>query len=305
MWRSLALRLALPAALTAIIIWVVWRKLGGIDVRETARILARVDGLWLAGATLASFGALACMGVYDVLALPNRPGLPPRRRWTMGLVTFAWSNFLTLGPLGGPALRLWLYRRAGMDTPDVIRGVGRILLATACGLAAWTAASFAPLGSSLPAIGGRIAIALALSPLLAETGGRLAAWAMRRRWSPPRRWTLARMGCVSVVDWGLAATAFALAGRAVGVTEPFAEAARALFVGQAVGMVSMSPGGLGSADAVWVSLLSSAGADEEASAAQAVAFRCAFYLIPWVCSLPVVLALWREGRRTGITPPGA
>ncbi len=287
-------RAVVPIVVTGVIVWFVWRGVGGIDLAETTRILIDVDGTWVAASIVAALGAIACMGLYDVLALPARPGLGPRTRWRMGMATFAWSNFLTLGPLGGPALRLLLYRRAGMETAEVLRGVGRILLATACGLAAWVIAASAPLGSSMAAIAGRVAIAALLSPLLAEISGRIARIVMRRRWTAPPAWTLARMGCVSVLDWGLAATAFALAGRAVGASAPIEEIARSMLVGQAVGIASMSPGGLGSADAVWVQLLSDAGVDEEAAAAQAVVFRCTFYLTPWLLSLPLVYALLRR-----------
>ena len=52
---------------------------------------------------------VAVMGLYDVVAFRHTRARP-LERWRYGAVAFAWSNFLTLGPLAGPAIRLWLYR---------------------------------------------------------------------------------------------------------------------------------------------------------------------------------------------------
>lgn len=234
---------------------------------------------------LAAFCALVTMGGYDALAFPDRPTLHRAARWRIGSVVFAWTNFLTLGPLGGPALRLFLYRRAGLSTEEVLRGVGLILVATSCGLVSWVVVASLPLGNSWSATGWRVLIAFILSPLLSEAAGRLGSAIIPSRWVRPPRWVMAGMGCIGVVEWGCSAAAFALAGRAVGVTAPLAESARAMLAGQAIGLLSMTPGGLGSADAVWVQLMSAGGVGEEAAAAQAMAFRITFYLAPWVGSL--------------------
>jgi len=293
-WR--VARASVPIVVPVIVVWAVWRSIGGIDFRETRRILENAQGAWLGWSVLAAFCAVVSMGAYDAFAFPDKPGLSRGARWRIGSVVFAWTNFLTLGPFGGPALRLFLYRRSGMSTEDVLRGVALILVSSACALVGWVTASSLPLGDTRLDVVARIVLAALLSPALAEVAGRLAGLIMPRRWTAPPRWVMARLGCVSVVEWGFSAVTFALAGRAVGVMAPLAESARAMLLGQAVGLISMTPGGLGSADAVWVSLLSHAGVSEEVAAAQAVAFRLTFYLAPWAGSLLALYAMFTRGR---------
>ncbi len=295
MWRIV--RAAAPIVIPVVVVWAVWKGVGGIDLKETRAILENARGSWLAWSIGAAFCAVACMGTYDALAFPGRAGLGRGARWRIGTVVYAWTNFLTLGPLGGPALRLFLYRRAGMTTEEVLRGVGLVVVASSCGLASWVVVSMLPLGDGVWSAVWRVMAAVALSPVLAETAGRAAGALLPRRWTAPPRWVMARLGSVSVAEWGLSAVSFALAGRAVGVAAPLAESARAMLLGHAVGMMSMTPGGLGSADAVWVSLLAHAGVDEEVAAAQAVAFRITYYLTPWAGSLLALYAMFTRGRR--------
>ena len=72
-------------------------------------------------------------------------------RWRYGAVAFAWSNFLTLGPFAGPAIRFWLYRPTVEHSSDLETGVLSITIAFASGLVGWTLATFVvPAHSSVP-----------------------------------------------------------------------------------------------------------------------------------------------------------
>src|SRR5436190_2078562 len=79
------------------------------------------------------------MGLYDVFAFRHTRS-QPLLRWRYGAVAFAWSNFLTLGPLAGPAIRFWLYAPAIDRAADLQRGVLAIAIAFTSGLAGWTLA---------------------------------------------------------------------------------------------------------------------------------------------------------------------
>lgn len=282
-WGKIGLRIALPA----LVIWLVWRDLRLIDFRRVRAALANADPTSLLLAALCTAVAIASMGLYDAIAFRSTPELSASRRWRLGMLFFSWTNFLTLGPLGGPAVRLYYYRRAGLDTGEIVRGLTRLYAGVFCGLAGWSLAAFAPLG---PLGDGRIefvaraALAVVLSPAIATAVGAVARRFRRLGGAAPWRTYLA-LGLASVVDWGGVLGAFVFAGRAVGVHLPESQSARALFLGHVTGVLSMIPGGLGSADAVWLTMLKGAGIGENTGAACVLLYRAVFYLLPWGLSL--------------------
>ena len=75
------------------------------------------------------------MGLYDVVAFA---GTRTRtvERWKYGAVAFCWSNFITLGPLAGPAVRFWLYRRSVGELSELHPGIVSVIIAFLSGLAA-------------------------------------------------------------------------------------------------------------------------------------------------------------------------
>ena len=103
-----------------------WRCRGRRCARSTratsARALHALDPRWLRVARSSPSPTSRVMGLYDVIAFRHT-----RSRWTerwrYGAVAFAWSNFLTLGPLAGPAMRFWLYRPAVEQLADLHAGV--------------------------------------------------------------------------------------------------------------------------------------------------------------------------------------
>ena len=96
-------------AVVALVLALSWQALRGIHIHDVRATMRGLDGRWLVAAAILTLANVAIMGTYDVLAFrQTRTG--SLQRWRFGMVAFCWSNFLTLGPLAGPAIRLWLYR---------------------------------------------------------------------------------------------------------------------------------------------------------------------------------------------------
>src|SRR5262249_3273425 len=108
------LRTVWPWLLLGVLVWLGWHQLKQIDLLSVHRVLHATDLELMLAMLAATAVTLAIAGLYDVTALGPR-ALPPSvgARWTVGVVSFAWSNFIAVGPLAGPALRLWLYRPLG------------------------------------------------------------------------------------------------------------------------------------------------------------------------------------------------
>src|SRR5206468_10604274 len=94
---------------------------------------------WLGIAAGLSVANIGIMGLYDVIAF-RKTRTTIVERWRYGAVSFAWSNFLTLGPLAGPAIRFWLYRQAVDRLQDLHAGLLTVTIAFVSGLVGWTAA---------------------------------------------------------------------------------------------------------------------------------------------------------------------
>jgi phosphatidylglycerol lysyltransferase len=236
------------------------------------------------------------MGLYDVLAMRAGSSFSGLERWGLGTAICSWTNFLAVGPLAGPALRTYFYRRAGMDLPGIVRGLAGIYAGMFAGIAGWIGALFAPVpdGSSEPIV--RIAIAAMLGPLVC-IGVRAILRRIRREWAPEGWARYAALGVVGFVEWSLVVLVFTCVARATGSDTELVPLARAFFVGHVAGSASLVPGGLGSADAVWLKMTSAQGSTAANSAAQVLLFRCVYFLWPWTLSI-VGLSVYLLRRAT-------
>src|SRR3989449_9135442 len=97
-----------------------WEELRRIDLNQVRQALHSLSVPWLLAASLLTVLNLALLGCYDLVTLEGSP-VPRSARWGLGTLAFTWSNFLTLGPIAGPAIRFWLYRPYGVDGA-VLRG---------------------------------------------------------------------------------------------------------------------------------------------------------------------------------------
>jgi lysylphosphatidylglycerol synthetase-like protein (DUF2156 family) len=93
---------------------------------------------------------------------------------------------------------------------------------------------------------------------------------------------------LGALDWLLAFLVFAACFHSAGIGTAPGPLVRLYFVGQTLGVLSMVPGGLGSADAFW---LAASDAMPGKEVAALLAYRVIYYLIPW--STATVLLLRR------------
>jgi len=273
------------AAVFAIVLAVSWHTLRGIHTREVRGILRTLASGPLVIAALVTVLNIAIMGLYDVIAFAETR-TRALQRWKFGAVAFCWSNFLTLGPLAGPAVRFWLYRRSVTDLSELHAGIVSVIIAFVSGLAGWTAAALI-----VPRIGGGVPLlagaALGLV-VFAAWCGRAIAGRTDKFGSPlegPRR-TL-EMALVGWLDWLLAAIVFIACLHATGRTAPLLDLAAGFFSGQVVGLASLVPGGFGSSDAFWIARLPF---DQNVTAAALGAFRLIYYAIPWFAASMMLLS---------------
>ncbi|HXT29149.1 MAG TPA: bifunctional lysylphosphatidylglycerol flippase/synthetase MprF [Vicinamibacterales bacterium] len=279
----------------AVVLALTWEALRGIHVHEVRVLLRSLDGRWLVAAGGITLANVAIMGLYDVIAF-SRTRTTAAERWRFGAVAFCWSNFLTLGPLAGPAIRLWLYRGTVERASELRSAIVSVVIAFSAGLIGWTLAAVAT-----AQIGGGLVV-LSLAALVCVSGAAWIARAIARRFEdlsdaaarPVRTLELALVGWL---DWLLAMAAFAACLRAAGVDIAALRVAHDFFVGQAIGLASLIPGGFGSSDALWIARLP---IDRNVTVAALAAYRFIYYIGPWFTASLVLLswATRQSSRRT-------
>jgi len=279
----------------AVVLALTWQALRGIHVHEVRVLLRSLDGRWLVAAGGITLANVAIMGLYDVIAF-SRTRTTAAERWRFGAVAFCWSNFLTLGPLAGPAIRLWLYRGTVERASELRSAIVSVVIAFSAGLIGWTLAAVAT-----AQIGGGLVV-LSLAALVCVSGAAWIARAIARRFEdlsdaaarPVRTLELALVGWL---DWLLAMAAFAACLRAAGVDIAALRVAHDFFVGQAIGLASLIPGGFGSSDALWIARLP---IDRNVTVAALAAYRFIYYIGPWFTASLVLLswATRQSSRRT-------
>jgi phosphatidylglycerol lysyltransferase len=278
-----------PAIAIGLVLWLTWDSLRGVHMREVRTALRALDVTWvaLAGALVAL--NVAVMGFYDVIAFRHTRS-PALQRWRYGAVAFAWSNFLTLGPIAGPAVRFWLYAPAIDRAADLQGGVVAIAIAFTGGLGGWTVASLA-VPRHVFGFPATAAAALAVTAALVV----MTRWVvvkLDRVGGPGFRSTRPiEMTIVGWLDWLLAAAAFLFVVRAGSGAMP-PHTLVTFFSGQIIGLVSLVPGGFGSADAYWIARLPVSSAD---AVAVIGAFRLVYYIVPWAIASLMLLS-WATRR---------
>lgn len=279
-----------PPIAIAIVLWFTWHTLRDIHIREVRAALRTLDPFWIGAACAFTALNVAVMGLYDVIAFRHTRS-PALDRWRYGAVAFAWSNFLTLGPLAGPAIRFWLYAPAIDRAADLQGGVLATAIAFMSGLAGWTAAVLlaGPIHAGLP-VAALIALAATLILVLA------VRWVATRFAdnvaSSPVATQAVTIALVGWLDWLLAAAAFVcVVGAEHGPSDPLSSLPT-FFLGQIVGLVSLAPGGFGSADAYWIARFPGTLAD---AASIITAFRLVYYVVPWAVASLVLLS-WATRR---------
>ena len=270
--------------LFAIVLALSWHSLRGIHTHQVRAVIRSLDSRPLTIAALVTVLNIAIMGLYDVLAFADTR-TRAMQRWKFGAVAFCWSNFLTLGPLAGPAIRFWLYRRSVTELSELHTGIVSVIIAFVSGLAGWTAAALiAPrLGAGLPLFA---LIALACVIAAAWCGRAIAQRTDRFDSSVTGSARIFEMAIVGWLDWLLGATVFVACLQATGRAAP-ADLVAQFFFGQVIGLASLVPGGFGSSDAFWIARLPF---DQNITAAALGAFRLIYYVAPWFIASMVLLS---------------
>ncbi len=281
-----------PALVILALLALTWQTLSQVHPHDVLERLHAISAGWLIGAAAITLLNIGVMGLYDVVAF-RQTRTRALERWRYGAVAFAWSNFLTLGPFAGPAIRFWLYRPSVEHSADLETGVLSITIAFASGLAGWALATFiVPSASTVP---NAVMLTLVAAGLVYACvyAGRLAAVRIERFDeidSSPR----AALGPAFIgwLDWLLAGLAFLACLHATGAIVADVISIRKFFLGQAIGLASLVPGGFGSGDVFWIANLPLAAG---VSAAALVAYRLVYYVVPWAAASLVLLS-WATRR---------
>ena len=122
----------------AVVFAITRSDLRSIDYRRVRDALHGMDVTLLAFAGLLTVVNFAIMGIYDVICFRGSR-VRARERWWIGTLAFAWSNFLTLGPLAGPAIRFWLYRPLGVSFGMLRQAIASIVFGYGGALLLWIA----------------------------------------------------------------------------------------------------------------------------------------------------------------------
>jgi len=190
-----------PILLVGAVAFLGWEELRRVDLNLVRESLHGLSAPWVliaCGLTLLNLGL---MGGYDLVTLQGSP-VPRAARWGRGTLAFTWSNFLTLGPIAGPAIRFWLYRPYGVDN-TVLRGaIVANVVAFSMTLAAFSLCSWA---FPLAAASFLVVMILALVVVLL---GRLGGTEKAPRWLRRGTGAWAALFGVAFLDWVLAASVF-------------------------------------------------------------------------------------------------
>jgi phosphatidylglycerol lysyltransferase len=272
-------------ALFGIVLALSWQTLREVHTREVREVLRALHARELTIAAAVTIVNIAIMGLYDVMAF-RHTRTRAIERWRFGAVAFCWSNFLTLGPVAGPAIRLWLYRRRVTDLSELHPGIVSVVIAFTSGLAGWTLAALIA-----PRIGGGMvtlaALALAFVIAAAWTGRSIAQRTERFAGPAAGRARTLELALVGWLDWFFAAIVFLCCLYATGRTAPILSLVDGFFFGQVIGLASLVPGGFGSSDAFWIARLPF---DRSVTAAALGAYRFIYYIAPWFTASMVLLS---------------
>lgn len=304
---AVLMRLAVAAALVAGVLWLVWDRLGAVNLDEVWRLLRAAPAEAVVAALVLSAVSHWAVACYDPVAL-RRVGLdvPLRRSMAGGFAATTLGQALGFGLLVGAAARWRCYRADGVGPGAATAVTGVVAVGFFTGTAVLLCAMAVLHPAPLARIGGleETSVALAGAAALA-LGAALLIWRGRAPWSwavggmrfsaPDWRW-VGLCALVAGVDLAAAAGALWL------LTPPEAATPYAtlfvVYVGALLlGIASGAPAGAGAFEAAL--LIGLPDAPAEALIAAAIAYR-AVYLAP-----PTLLAAWILARASQGAPAAA
>jgi phosphatidylglycerol lysyltransferase len=280
----------LPFLVFAIVLALSWGSLRDVTMRDFRAAVGVLEPRWLLVAAAATIANISVMGLYDVVAFRHTRA-SRAERWRFGAVGFAWSNFLTLGPLAGPAIRFWLYRPAVNELSDLHAGVVSVASAFTAGLVGWTLAVLVAVRADSPFLAlsvGSFALVLATTSIVRAILRRTA----RSTAAGIDDGQTLELAIVGWIDWLLAGIGFIACARAARVDMAVTSLTESFFLGQVLGLASFVPGGFGSSDVFWIAHM---GPPRSSAAAGLMAYRIIYYVVPWAIA-SLLLLTWAVRR---------
>lgn len=290
-----------PWALAALVLALIGRQAGTIDWSAVGQALREQSAGGLALAAAMSLVSYALFGSYDLVGrhVTAHQVSVPR---TVGIAAMCYAFNLNFGALvGGIALKLRLYGRAGLKAKTVARVIGLAIVTNWLGYLALGGAVLALAPPPLPpqlslsepavrAIGAvMVGCSAAYIVLCARRSGRSLRW-RRHRFRPPRL-------RVALVQLALSATNWALMGLIVwtllGHAVPYPTVLAVLLLAAVAGVVTHVPAGLGVIETVFIASLAGQIGSHQVLAAL-VSYRAVYYLLP--AALAAVGYFWSEAR---------
>ena len=278
-----------PFVVLAVVLGLSWQAVRQIRPRDFSAAIHALDLSWIWAAGALTVVNITTMGFYDVVSFRHTRS-SWTDRWRYGAVCFAWTNFLTLGPLAGPAMRFWLYRPAVDQLSDLHEGVIAVTIAFSSGLAGWTIAAITAERTGIGLLW-LAPLALVLSATVVAVVHLVIHW--WRSDEGPLDWRpVPALATIGWIDWLLACGVFVACLRAGGSAAPLGQLAQTFFFGQVIGLVSLVPGGFGSSDAFWIARLPLA---QSQAAAALLVYRLVYYVLPWAVASLLLLS-WATRR---------
>jgi phosphatidylglycerol lysyltransferase len=290
------LRTLWPCVALALVGWLGWRELSGLDLHMLHQATRTLNDLDLIGLELLALLAVLAMCGYDLLLSRwLNIDLPPD-----AVLRYAWpactlANLLGLSGMAGSGVRYLALSREGVSGRTIAIYAGVQLLAVPVGLGGLCAAallvaleqaSTLPLPRGLPQLI-LAAFALYVPAFFLFTG----SGALHRRFFhelPPLTAGLRlTFIAISVGEWVLALVVLGTALFLVGVRLEPAELLFAFAIAATAGIASQVPGGLGVMDGTLLLILSRLGYAQEGVLAGIMLFRLSYYLVPALLGLAV------------------
>ncbi|HEY0233301.1 MAG TPA: bifunctional lysylphosphatidylglycerol flippase/synthetase MprF [Dokdonella sp.] len=288
------LRWLVPIAFLLLVGWLVVRGINEFNLPEMQRTLLEVPTLPALGVALLALIAVAFTGLIDVL-IARWLGVPMSAREVLSLafVANALANTLNLSGAVGSGVRLLGFSARRIELAVSAALIGLQVLSLPLGLSILIIATLA-LGSTpiTPnvtthwiAIAALVAAALYLPAFFVlTTRRRLMRWLPRGMELPPLRLKLG-LALLSFVDWLLAATVLYACLYMSGVHVKAGPMLGSFAAAQALGLLSLIPGGFGVFDGLMLLALTSGGYESAAVLSGLFLFRIAYYLLPLLAGL--------------------
>jgi uncharacterized protein (TIRG00374 family) len=327
--RRAILKRALVLGVTGVGLYVVWPSLA--KVFSAGPMLATVNPLWGIPIVVAEAASFACMWALLRLALDVKPWFPIA---TAQLAGNAFSRIVPGGAAAGGAMQFDMLRQAGISTAWAATGVAAVSListATLLGLPVISIVAILVTGASVEHSLFRVGSIAVVVCLAAMVGGAVLLFADRpllwlggviqrarnRLWRrrPPLEGLAERLVdqrdlirrvlgagwwkalLYSAGNWLLDLTALLIALAAVGAQPRASVVLLAYVVAAFLGMIPITPGGLGFVEAGLIGTLGLAGIGADQALLATLVYRLAAYWLPMPTgAVAYLLHEWRYGR---------